>query len=435
MSALAAVPASLQSLADPDVGIVPVLEECMAGTDEPRLARVSCELGDGLESIGTDLGHASGLGGAGLTLAEAAAAAIGEAVERYAASAVPVERFVLATAAELGPAASTPESFGLFAAAQYDRPGFPFARFTRESRVRWVDGTDLETGVPAWVPAELVYLSDVVLRGEPRVAYSTSSGLACADSWERATTSGLLELLERDAFMLTWSLRLSPPRLSLAGRPDLERLDHLVFAPAGLEYAALDLSAFHDVPTVLGVVRAPGGIGALGVGSAAAPEIGRAWRKALAEAFACRSAGRRLALLDGDRGLEPDEITSFEDHIRYYADPDRAEAAGFLIGSTATVEAADAPHLAAGAGLLDELVARVRAAGSRAYAVDVTPPDVRAAGLHVMRTVAPGLCALDVVHRARFLGSPRYLDVAERNQLTAHVLSVDDLNPDPHPFP
>ncbi len=77
----------------------------------------------------------------------------------------------------------------------------------------------------------------------------------------------------------------------------------------------------------------------------------------------------------------------------------------------------------------------MRAAGSGCYAVDVTAPDVRAAGLHVIRTLAPGLCALDVVQRARFLGCPRYFDVAAKDRLTAHIRTEDDLNPDPHPFP
>lgn len=435
MSVLAELPAGLRALADPDVGIVPFLEECMAGPDEPRLARFSCELADGIETIGADLGHTSGLGGAGRTQVDAAAAAIGEAVERYSASALPADRLVLATAGELGPAAVPAETFALFAESQHRQAGFPFARPTPELRLRWVDGIDLETGELAWLPAELVYLSDVVGPGEPRLAYSTSSGLACAGSRDRALASGLLELLERDAFMLTWALRLAPSRLALGGRDDLGRLDARLFAPTGVEYAALDLSRFHRVPTVLGVVRAPGSIGALGVGSAAAPEIGRAWLKALAEAFACRSAARRLALVD-ERRLEPEELTSFEDHIRFYADADRAATADFLLASDETTEAADVEPLgASGNDLVELLVSRIRAAGSRCYAVDVTAPDVRDAGLCVIRTLAPALCPLDVVQRARFLGCPRYWDMASRDPLTAHIRTEDDLNPDPHPFP
>jgi ribosomal protein S12 methylthiotransferase accessory factor len=65
----------------------------------------------------------------------------------------------------------------------------------------------------------------------------------------------------------------------------------------------------------------------------------------------------------------------------------------------------------------------------------VTAPDVAAVGLHVVKTIAPGLCSLDVPHRARFLGSPRLLDASKRAMLTSSSFAIEDLNPLPHPFP
>ncbi len=58
---------------------------------------------------------------------------------------------------------------------------------------------------------------------------------------------------------------------------------------------------------------------------------------------------------------------------------------------------------------VEELCERVDSAGSCAYAVDVTSPDVAELGLTVTKVIAPELCALDVAHRARFLGGPRTL--------------------------
>jgi ribosomal protein S12 methylthiotransferase accessory factor len=42
---------------------------------------------------------------------------------------------------------------------------------------------------------------------------------------------------------------------------------------------------------------------------------------------------------------------------------------------------------------------------------------------------------LDVLQRARFLGNPRLRTVPAQLGYRARPLSVDDLNPDPHPFP
>lgn len=436
---LQAAPATLRAVASPHVGIVPVLEECMATVDEPPLIRVTCEPATGDELIGSSLAHVTGVGGTGLSREDAIGAAVGEAVERYSATYLPHERIVLASADELGNGAVAPDSFSLFHESQYAQPGFPFVPFTRSTRVRWVEGRELTTGEAAWLPAELVFLADVVRPGEQRIGYSTSSGMACAGSVDVALERGLLELLERDAFMIVWSNRLSPPRLDWLCVPSMCTLERRYFAPTGLEYAALDLSSFHELPTVLAVVRGEHGRpGALGVGAAAAADPSRAWWKALSEAFASRSAGRRLAWLHPERTYAGDgsDVLTFEDHIHFYSDHGRAAGASFLTASAETTRVENLPLLAGStsATRVEELTARAGRAGSRTYVVDVTAPDVRSAGLSVLKVIAPGLCSLDVAHPARFLGAPR-LYMSERDRLTTTRRSIEDLNPLPHPFP
>jgi ribosomal protein S12 methylthiotransferase accessory factor len=163
-----------------------------------------------------------------------------------------------------------------------------------------------------------------------------------------------------------------------------------------------------------------------------------AWWRALAEAFASRSACRKLRLLEPDRTYAADgsDVACFDDHIRFYGGDEAAELAAFLWSSSETRAAGDVAALSEdGAERLDQILARIGRAGSAAYAVDVTSPDVAAAGLHVVRALAPGLCPLDAAHTARFLGSSRLTGPSETDILTGRVLGVDDLNPLPHPFP
>ena len=47
----------------------------------------------------------------------------------------------MASARELGAAAVAPERFALFSERQHADPGFPFRRFTPDSRIAWVDAT------------------------------------------------------------------------------------------------------------------------------------------------------------------------------------------------------------------------------------------------------------------------------------------------------
>jgi ribosomal protein S12 methylthiotransferase accessory factor len=433
------LPAALRDAVSPYTGIVRSLEECLQATGDPPLFRFACEVGRGSALLGSPLDHLAGLGGAGLTRCGAASACVGEALERYSAAYVQRDRIVVVSASELGDAAVAPERFALFSERQLRQERFPFRRFTRDTRVAWVAGRALPDGAEAWLPAELVFLSDVVESGEPRVAYATSSGLACAPTLDAALVRCLCELLERDAFMIAWAGRLSLPLLDWAEDETVSELDARLFAPLGLGYAAVDLSAFHQLPSVLGVVRAPHGrAGALGVGAGTAPTVEQAWRKALSEAAAARAAGPKLALVDDrDLGRHGLRVASFEDHIRYYSDRSRAEAASFLDASIERTPTALVPLLEGDtpADHVEALCARVETAGSSAYWVDVTSPDVASLGLVVARVVAPELCMLDVVHSARFLGGERLYGGAATLGLRRGRLEERDVNPDPHPFP
>jgi len=431
---IGALPPRLRRAVSPATGIVRTLEECLASGAEPRLFRAACEITGSDRLLGSSLGHCAGIGGSGATRAEAAAAAVGEALERYSASFVPHDRLVVATARELGAPAVVPERFALFSEHQHATPAFPFRRFTADTRIAWVEGRSVPDGAPAFVPAELVYLGNASV-GERPIGYATSSGAACAESRRRALERGLCELLERDAFMILWAARLSLPLLDWSVSPELVRLDARYFAPTGLDYAAVDLSPFHGIPSVLGVVRAPRGFpGALGVGAGTAATVERAWFKALSEAFGARAAGAKLTLVE-PRAYGPfgEGVRTFEDHIRFYADEARAEAAAFLDAGDRRTSATDVPPLAGEA--LAVLSDRVAAAGASAYAVDVTSPDVVELGLVVTKVVAPELCALDVVHGARFLGGRRLYHAAATLGLREEPLADDAVNPFPHPFP
>jgi ribosomal protein S12 methylthiotransferase accessory factor len=147
----------------------------------------------------------------------------------------------------------------------------------------------------------------------------------------------------------------------------------------------------------------------------------------------------KLALLDPDRTFGPlgADVVSFEDHIRYYEDHGRATVAAFLDASLAHVPVERVPALdgVTTADRIVELCDRVERAGSDAYAVDVTSPDVADLGLTVTKAVAPELCALDVPHAARFLGGRRLYETPVDLGLRDAPLALDELNPEPHPFP
>ena len=149
----ASLPPQLRRAVSAFTGIVRSVEECLHGTSDPPIFRVSCAVGCDERILGVPLGHLEGIGGAGMTRAEAAASAVGEALERYSASFVPEDAPVVAAASELADAAVAPERFALFSERQHATPGFPFRRFTCDARVASLAGWSLPGGEPAWLPA------------------------------------------------------------------------------------------------------------------------------------------------------------------------------------------------------------------------------------------------------------------------------------------
>ncbi|MDE3190028.1 MAG: YcaO-like family protein [Acidobacteriota bacterium] len=407
-----------ESVVSPYVGVVRGIEDGLAAPDGARLAAAWCESAHPRVVVGS---------GSGETAREARAAALGEALERYSASLPDPDRLIVASARELGARAVDPLRFALFSKRQYGSAGFPYTRFDRETRLAWVEGVALPGGEPAFVPAQLVHLAG--FDDETPLCRTTSSGLACHTTVESATLGALLEVLERDAFMLTWKTRLSWPLLEWSGNAELEAFERASLRPTGLHWRAVDLSAIWEVPIVAAVVR---GGETLGVGAAAAATVRRAATKALDEATRVRTWAQALRR-SGAAAPAADAVEELDDHVRFYSDPVNAPRVDFLDCCRATRRIEHVPDVSA--PLLPSICERLARRGFTAYAVEVTSPDVREAGMHVVRAIAPELCALDVEHRARLHGGRRLYEEPRRLGRADRVLAEDDLNPDPHPFP
>lgn len=427
----------LRTFVSPFTGIVRSVDETLVTPDEHRLISIACEVADGRPTVGRPVEEYAS---SEHPLRDAAeAASIGEALERYSAAFVPEEWLVVSSAERL-PSAVDPARFALFHDTQHADPTFPFCPFRSDTVVSWVAGFALPSGRAAYLPAQLTFMAwGRQAAAEEPIAYTTSSGLACAPTLEEALLAGVLEQIERDAVMLAWYDRLSLPLLDWSHDPELVSLDARYFAPTGLRYSAVDLSVFFGIPTVLGVVHGASGVlGALGVGAASAPTVAVAWRKALAEAFAVRRWVRDHALeRPGDVERPAVEIQGFDGHTMFYAHPDRAARAAFVDSSSDRRDTRDIAPLE-GSNVLERIEAacdRLAWRGVSAYGVDVTSPDVRSAGFRVVRVLAPELCQLDVIERARFLGGSRLYEAAYEVGLVPRGLGVGDLNPDPHPFP
>lgn len=378
-------------------------------------------------------------GGAGFSKGEAVAATIGESLERYAAGLYRPADLRLATWDELdaaGEAAVPPGEFGLFSPEQYAEPGFPFAPFDGDSRVRWTRATDLLSGAPVQVPASQVYMHYRRIRGEAAIGQSISTGLAAGPSYRAAVLSGLYEVIERDALAISWMHRLPPRPLAPEVVAASSRVSYLIDRATTWRVRFYDLSLDLTPSTVVAVMEHHSGAEQImSFGSACRWSPVKAVEKAFLEAAQGLTYVRRLLRQHEDWAVAEDfgNVDDFNKHaILYSKYPELREKAGYLVHPSAPVLPGrpERPAPAATDDPIGRITAELAAAGHRVCVIDLTTPDVRRSGVHVVRVVVPGLQQLSGVHGCRMLGNRRLYDVVA-------ALGGDTLpdNPYPHPLP
>lgn len=376
---------------------------------------------------------------------EAERVALLEALERDAGTAWKARsaEAIRATAADLGDAAIDPRTLGL---PEPDRVTHTagIRPFDPHTAVDWIPALDLTDGSAPLVPAHAAYHGYPHRPDDPPLwLRDSSNGCALGSSLTEATLHGLVELIERDAFLLAWW-----GRRSGAGSPiPTDGLDPLtthlirVADQLGYDMRLLDITSDIGIPTVaaVAVAREPDADvrGAYHCAAGANPNLAKAAAAAVVEVATTLSLvaskqpepeGRRTAML-----ADPFQVRTLEDHVALHEDPSVAPRwRTFLAGTEQGRAPKSAPFDASGdlRQVLDRVVRACVAVGARPLVVDITTEAVRAAGLRAAKVLAPGMVPMSFGHAvARTAGLPR-LDA-----LLPKDPQERDRYLDPHPFP
>jgi ribosomal protein S12 methylthiotransferase accessory factor len=380
-----------------------------------------------------------GCSGKGSTLTSARNGALGEALERHAALTWTPDRQVSATRAELPGPSLDPRDLVLFAEDQY--PHLHYAPYERSTVLDWVPARSLVSGREVWVPLLAVHLGHEVRQHSARLFSPTSNGFAAGPTTTTAVLRGLLEVVERDAFLLSWSHRLAGVRSGADTVPDAEtRSVAAAYARRGVVIDVHRLPVDSAATVVLAVGWSDDRPAAVvGLGADLDPVV--AARRAVLEVGQVRPALRarlgqpetaaRLAELVAD----PSRVSGLEDHDLLYADPASART-GLAHLRNAPREPWDA---AAGVAeddghALELLVESLhRVAGDVLY-VDVTTPDVADLGVRVACGIVPGFQPIHFgAHEMRLGGNRLYTFPASLGLRPGRV-GRDELNLAPHPL-
>lgn len=337
--------------------------------------------------------------GKGLDLAAARASGLMESIETWHAERI--ERpLKLASQADLQEHHALVDVRGLAAVTD--------GRFDKNLRILWIEGHDLVSQSPRWLPYETAH-TDFTLpypSGSGCFAASTN-GLASGNHLLEAASHAICEIVERDATSL-WNHQ--HPALKHATRLDLDSVDDadcrsvtLRLQQVGFEVAAWDITSDTGIPSFYCLILDRRHEAAhSGGGAGTHPSRGVALLRALTEAVQVRTT-----YIAGSRDdLHPDEFTPPE------IDRKLRRARALIAGRGLRRDFTRIPTHRSDSFAADVawLLERLRAVGiEQVVAVDLTRP---ALAIPVVRVVIPGLEGAD--DHPRYLPGPRALAAAER---------------------
>nr|WP_263326855.1 TOMM precursor leader peptide-binding protein [Neobacillus sp. Marseille-Q6967] len=339
-----------------------------------------------------------------------------------------------------------PIEVGIHANEQYERPGFPFEKFDPDRPINWVWGYSFLQERSILVPELLAYYS--LGSGSRGFVYETSNGCALGGSLEEAIFYGIMEVVERDSFLMTWYAQLPLPRLDPYSTEDEELLLMIerIRAVAGYDLYVYNSTMEHGIPSIFAIAknRKEKGLNLICAAGAHLDPV-RAVKTAVHELAAM--------MLTLDEKLEENReeyqrmledsslVRQMDDHGMLYGLPDAEERLKFLLDDNRPFRTFaeefkwDSNHLDLTDDLQDILQV-FRRLNLDVIVVDQTTPETYRNGLYCVKVLIPGMLPMTFGHHlTRITGLERVLRVPMELGYTTEPLTVEQLNPHPHPFP
>jgi ribosomal protein S12 methylthiotransferase accessory factor len=372
--------------------------------------------------------------------------AILEGLERYCGLAAHGKRTVVYDSyRNLESNALNPVKVGVHTQEQYAQPGFPFHPFNPDRYMNWVWGYSFLEERPILVPELLAYYS---LGCGDGFVYETSNGCALGGSLEEAIFHGIMEVVERDSFLMTWYAQLSLPRLDpySANDQELQLMIERVRAVAGYDLQFYNSTMENGIPSILAIAknRKQKGLNLICAAGAHLDPL-KAVKSAIHELAAMmmtldekfeENQEELLRMLQ-----EPYLVRKMDDHGLLYGMPQAEERLQFLLNENRPLRTFDEEYKwkSNHADLtedLQEILSVFRKLNLDVIVVDQTTSETIRNGLHCVKVLIPGMLPMTFGHHlTRVTGLERVLKVPMELGYSSQPLKFEELNPHPHPFP
>ena len=222
----------------------------------------------------------------------------------------------------------SPEQLSMNTVNDEVKEQYGFDTFSEDKSYRWRRVVNLADGLDYYLPEQVMYYDAQMVSGEKRFMYETSNGCAMGGTYEEAVVYAMLELVERDAFLMHWYNRIAPKQLDISGvKNDYLRDVVRYMTCIGYEIRVMDITMETGIPAIWVAAIDRNYHGKMKCYNAAGAHINpeKALEGALVEVATSIGIYDRM-IRSGrlDEQLEklkrhPEAVIGIEDHVFFYA--------------------------------------------------------------------------------------------------------------------
>ncbi|MFA5961057.1 MAG: YcaO-like family protein [Parcubacteria group bacterium] len=333
--------------------------------------------------------------------------------------------------------------------SQEQKKQFPIISYDKNSVFGWLKTHSL-TNEEVWCPAQLFsshYTRHHVktlresTKEEPMLRWAITTGLATGRCLEEATTKGILEIIERDAFMISYLNQISPPVIDLEY---LSKQDEGIasilkkFRRYNLEVSLIQLPSDFPVFIIAATIIDRTGIGpAFSIGASADFNLRTCILDALSESLATR-----LATRDKYRHRQEINIAEMnrEGRLIYWANPANLPKIEFITnGPKLNINLEknffqieeDFDYKTYYAAKLAILTNKLGELKYKGYVAELTARSIEKLGLRSVQVVIPKLQPMHLNESIPYFSGPRLKNIPRQFNYSPK----EPVNQEPHPFP
>jgi len=402
--------------------------------DEPQFFQYACERSPYSIRIKKGLGF-----GCSEKEPEAFTAAVAEAIEHYCILYERDDLFIYDSYKNLKYSAVDPLCFVTFSKEQLENKNYEQFRFTDKTPFHWLEGYSLTKKRKVLVPASLVYANyNYKKNKEPIIQLKNSTGAACGPSREFAIYRGICEIVERDAYMISFINNLPKKNINLDSNSNLSRFKRRI-ERYDLEVHVLDTQLDFPMTTTTCLIFDKTGSGpAVCTGLGGSLDSKRAIRTAVFEAVR-----RHISARDRFFRTKPLPLpikNSFDWFLLkkqlLWSAPHMIQTAQNFTKNMQTIDCNELENRKKNLSDKEKVDFLIKEMESKRYEViyvDVTIPEVEDLGLKVVKVIIPEMVPLWRDERYPYLEIKRLYDVPNKLGYKARPMMAEDAF-SVHPF-